>query len=131
MRYEEKDNLEVIRKTQGDIPNLPFSSVKNSILGKKYNLSLSFIKKDEMKDLSKKHKGSYNHMNTLAFELDEDSGEIVMNLQTIRIEAKKHDRTYLPNLLFMFIHSCLHLKDYKHGDEMEKLEDKYFNKFNI
>ena len=130
MRYKQKDNLEIVRQTSGVIPTLPFFEVKNSILGKKYNLSLSFITESKMRTLSKQHKGSYNHMNTLAFELEKDSGEIVMNLQTIRSEAKEHNRKYLEHLIFLFIHSSLHLKGYSHGEAMEKLEDKYFKKFN-
>ncbi|NCS99977.1 rRNA maturation RNase YbeY [Candidatus Parcubacteria bacterium] len=130
MDYIEKDNLEITRQTKGLIPIVPFSMIKNEILGKKYDLSLAFTTMKDMRSLSKKHKGNYNHLNTLAFPFDENSGEIAMNLQTIRSQAKDHDKKYLEFLIFLFIHSSLHLKGYKHGSEMEKLEEKYFKKFN-
>lgn len=121
--------MEVVRKTKGEIPSLPFFNVKEKVLGKKYQLSLSFVDTRTQKNLSKEYKGSPNHMNTLAFPLDKDEGEITMNLQTIRKEAKKYKHTYHEHLLFLFIHSCLHLKGHKHGEEMERQEDKLFNMF--
>jgi probable rRNA maturation factor len=130
MTYKKKGSTEILRKTRGDIPALPFFKVKEEILGKTYELSLTFVDKKEMRKLSKEHKGSPNHMNTLAFPMDEKSGEIIMNLQTIRSQAKQYNKTYTEFLLFLFIHSSLHLKGHKHGDKMDKLEDKYFNKFN-
>ncbi len=130
MKYKKKGNLEITRQTKGDIPSLPFFKAKEAILGRNYELSLSFIGHEAMRKLSKEHKGSFKHMNTLAFPMEKGQGEIVMNLKTIRLEARSYYKTYLEHLLFLFIHSCLHLKGYKHGKEMEKMEDKYFNKFN-
>ncbi len=129
MQHLEKDNLEITRQTKGPLPDLPFVEAKNLILGKAYNLSLAFVDIKQMKELSKTHKGNENHLNTLAFPLDTKSGEIIMNLQTIRSQAKDYGKTYRELLLFFFVHSSLHLKGYKHGKEMESLEEKYFNHF--
>jgi probable rRNA maturation factor len=129
MQYKTKNNTEILRKTRGEIPSLPFFKVKESIFGKNYSLSLTFIDTKTQRELSLKHKGSPKHMNTLAFPLDKDAGEIIMNLQTIRSEAKNYKKTYLDHLLFMFIHSCLHLAGHKHGKKMEEIEDRLFNKF--
>lgn len=129
MDYKKKGLAEILRKTRGEIPSLPFFSVKDSVLGKRYNLSLTFVNSKDMRELSIAHKKSPNHMNTLAFPMDKNSGEIIMNLQTIRSQAKSHNKTYLDFLLFLFIHSCLHLKGYKHGAAMDAQEDLFFNKF--
>jgi len=130
MKTLEKYNFSIMRQTKGDIPTLPFLKVKEYILGKEYDLSLSFVDEETMESLSLTHKKSKDHMNTLAFSLDTNSGEIVMNLATIRMQAKDYNKTYLEFLLYLFIHSSLHLKGHTHSDKMDKEEDRIFTLFN-
>ncbi len=122
-------NLTITRTTKGKLPSLPFLAVKNHILGKKFTLSLAFIDLPTMKKLSKEYKGDDTHTNILTFPLDTQEAEILMNLQTVRSAAKHFDMKYQEHLLFLFIHGCLHLKGYKHGPEMEALEEKLLVKF--
>lgn len=122
-------NLTITRLTKGKLPSLPFLAVKNHILGKHFSLSLAFIDLPTMKKLSHEYKGDETHTNILTFPLDSQEAEIVMNLQTIRSVAKNFDMKYQQHILFLFIHGCLHLKGYKHGPEMEDLEEKLLWKF--
>jgi probable rRNA maturation factor len=124
-----RNNLEIVRNTRGDIPHLPFVDVKKAILGSTYSLSISFITIDEIQTLAKQYKGSKNHKNILSFPYSKTEGEIVMNLQSIRLEAKKYSRTYMEHLLFLTIHGCLHLTGLDHGPKMDKLEKKYMQQF--
>lgn len=119
----------IIRTTKGKLPSLPFSEVKNKILGKNFELSLAFIDLPTMKKLSKEYKGDPSHTNILTFPLDTNEAEIVMNLQTVRSKAKDFDMKYLEHVLFLFIHGCLHLKGYKHSPEMEQLEERLLREF--
>lgn len=129
MERHTSGNTSIVRMTKGKLPSLPFVRVKEEILGKKYELSVAFVDLQTMKSISKEYKGDKTHTNVLSFPLDTHEGEIVMNLQTIRTNAKKFDMTYLEHLLFLFIHGCLHLKGYDHGAKMESLEEKYMKKF--
>lgn len=122
-------NLTMTRLTKGKLPSLPFSDVKNYILGKSFELSLAFIDLPTIKKLSTTYKGDATHTNILTFPLSKNEAEIIMNLQTIRSVAKHFDMAYQEHLLFLFIHGCLHLKGYKHGQEMETLEEKLLQKF--
>ncbi len=119
----------ITRLTKGKLPSLPFSEVKNNILGKNYGLSLAFLDLPTMKKLSREYKTDDSHTNILSFPLSDNEGEIVMNLQTVRSKAKLFDMKYQEHLLFLFIHGCLHLKGYKHSPEMEALEEKLLRKF--
>lgn len=129
MERHSSGNTSILRKTKGKLPSLPFVRVKEEILGKTYELSVAFVDLQTMKSVSKEYKGDHTHTNVLSFPLDTNEGEIIMNLQTIRTNAKKFDMTYLEHLLFLFIHGCLHLKGYDHGVKMESLEDKYMKKY--
>lgn len=129
MQSQMVSKTSITRLTKGKLPSLPFSDVKNHILGKKFELSLAFIDLSTMEKLSKEYKGDKTHTNILTFPLSENQAEIVMNLKTIRSVAKNFNMTYHEHLLFLFIHGCLHLKGYKHGPEMEALEEKLLWKF--
>lgn len=129
MHQETFENISIVRTTKGKSPDLPFVRIKTEILGKKYKLSLAFVNKKTIENLSLKFKGDKTHKNILSFPLEENLGEIVINLQTVRIQAKDFEMSYHQYLVFLFIHGCLHLKGFDHGEEMENLEEKYMKKF--
>ena len=122
--------IEITQTTKGKLPRLPFVLLKEKILGKKYDLSVAFISLSQMKKLSKEFKGNFDHTNILSFPFDKNNGEIIMNLETIKREAKKFEHTYEEHLLFLTIHGMLHLKGHIHGHTMEKLEAQLFEKYN-
>ncbi|MEZ4211035.1 MAG: rRNA maturation RNase YbeY [Candidatus Paceibacterota bacterium] len=98
---------------------MPFVRIKNEILGKEYSLSIVFVDIKTIESLSKQFKGNKDHKNILSFPLDKDTGEIILNLGTIRTEAKNFDKKYLEYLGFLVIHGMLHLKGMTHGSKME------------
>jgi probable rRNA maturation factor len=121
--------FEISNLTKRNLPlsKLRFALMKEEILGKKFELSLVFAGKARMKNLNKKHRNKDYSANVLSFPLSEKSGEIFINLD-IKTEAKKFDMSYTEYISLLFIHGCLHLKGYDHGEEMEKMEDRYLNK---
>jgi rRNA maturation RNase YbeY len=122
-------NLSIVRQTSGPIPDLPFRNVKETILGKKYDLSLVFATTHLSSKLHTEFKKKSGPANTLAFPFDETSGEIFLHLNTIRKQAHEYNRTYMEHLLFIYIHALLHLQNHDHGDKMEKLEEKFYSRF--
>lgn len=122
-------NLEVKRITKGELPSLPFRDMKEKILGKDYELSLTFLPGSQIQKFSEKYKKSSDHKNVLSFPLDKDSGEILICLNSIRLEAKNFDRKPINHLAFIVIHSMLHLRGMTHGSKMESEEKRYMNLF--
>lgn len=122
-------NIEVINTTKGELPSLPFVVLKEKILGKAYELSISFIDIKKMKELSIAYKGDDTHTNTLSFPLNKKSGEIIMNLTQIKKEAKSFNRSFEEHLLFIVIHGMLHLKGLTHGSRMESEEKRLMRVF--
>ena len=128
MAIIEKHNLTIIRK-KGDIPDVPFLSIKEKILGKNYNLTIIFCTPKESQERNKVYRDKDYPTNILSFPLSKDEGEIYISLITVRRDAKKHDMSYQKFLHLLVIHGMLHLKGFDHGSTMEKLEDKYLNLF--
>lgn len=131
MEVLETKNLEVKRMTKGKLPSLPFARIKDQILGKGYELSITFVQKKVIEDLSNQFKGDKSHKNILSFPLTKKSGEIILNLETVRTEAKNFDKTYIQYLGFLVIHGMLHLKGYVHSSKMESEEKKFVKIFNL
>ena len=126
-----EDNLNMVEITQTVKEKQPikqwlFLFLKDRILGKKYNLSVAFVGDTTSRKTNKATRGKDYPTDILSFPLDELSGEILICPNMTRKKNKEFDMSYPQFLIFIFIHGCLHLKGLDHGDEMEKLEDKYF-----
>ena len=106
-----------------------FVVIKEAILGKKYELSLAFVGDQKSRKLNYQFRKKAYIPNILSFPLDEDSGEIFINIKKSRTEAEEFDMTPKQYIKFLFIHGCLHLTGLDHGEKMEKLEDKFSKKF--
>ena len=105
--------------------------MKDTILGKKYQLSLTFIGPDRAKRLNMEYRNKDYIPNVLSFPLDETTGEIYICPEVSKKEAKNFDLTPRGYMAYLFIHGLLHLKGLPHGDTMDTLERKYVRKFNI
>ena len=128
MAIIENKNLTVIRKN-GQLPAVPYLSIKEKILGKNYSLTIIFCTPAESKLKNKTYRDKDYPTNILSFPLDKNEGEIYISLSTARADAKNFDMTYQKFLHLLVIHGILHLKGHDHSSTMEKLEDSYLNKF--
>jgi probable rRNA maturation factor len=120
MAVLDTDNLTV--STTGTLPSVPFLALKEKILGKKYELSIRFVAAPEAQALNIATRNKDYIPNTLSFALSESSGEIILCRSAMRREYKNFDMTYDNYVIFIVIHSMLHLKGYAHGSTMERKE---------
>ncbi len=111
---------------KGKPPSLPFEMMKNKILGKKYELSLVFIGDHLSKKLNNKYRNKNTSTNILSFPIENDSGEIFINLNQSKKDASCFKKSYNDFVRLLFIHGCLHLVGYKHGKKMEIEEIKMY-----
>jgi probable rRNA maturation factor len=108
--------------SKGTLPSVPFLALKEKILGKKYELSIRFVPPAEAQALNVATRNKDYIPNTLSFPLSETSGEIILCRSAMRREFKDFEMTYDNYLVFIVIHSMLHLKGYEHGSTMERKE---------
>ena len=128
MAILEAKNLTVIRKN-GPIPLVPFLHIKEKIIGKNYNLTVTFCTPEESRLRNKAYRDKDYPTNILSFPLSDTEGEIYISLSTARRDAKKFEMSYQKFLHLLFIHGVLHLKGHDHGSTMEGLEDSYLETF--
>jgi probable rRNA maturation factor len=128
---ENSENFLITNKTKGKLPSLPFVLLKKKVLGKEYELSLTFIDNKKIHSLNKLYRKVDSPTDILSFPLDKKSGEIFICPSKTKEMAKEFNRSYENFLAFLFIHGLVHLLGYDHGDKMEKVEIKYRKFFKI
>ncbi len=124
-------NFALTKTTKDRVPALPFLSMKDTILGKKYVLSLVIAGDARTQTLNKTYRGKTYIPNVLSFPLEKDQGEIFLNLKQARREHRKRKESYEYFVALLVIHGMLHLKGMAHGGTMEKQEQALLSKFNI
>jgi len=112
-------------------PKLPYEDIKNTILGKKYLVTLTFIGKHRARILNMQYRKASYVPNVLSFPLDQNVGEIYITPLIARTESKKYGMTPNGYIGFLFIHGLLHLKGHPHGATMDRLEKKYVALFKL
>lgn len=106
-----------------------YEKIKNDILGKKYSLSIAFVSPKKSQEINKKYRNKNKPTNILSFALSKTEGELLLCKEVIRKELEKFDRNYKDLERFLVIHGMLHLKGLDHGKKMEKLEQKFEQKY--
>ena len=126
---DNSDTFSLINKTKGKLPRLPFVEIKNTTLGKDYNLSLVFIGETKSKNLNRIYREKNKVANVLSFPLSKKEGEIFICSKKAKKEATLFKNTYYQFVGFLFIHGLLHLKGEQHGATMEKQERLLLKRF--
>ena len=104
--------------------NKKYTRLKNTVLGRSYDLSLVFIDKTKSRKLNQIYRKKNKPTNVLSFPISEEMGEIFIDRETSRRETGKFGMTFEEFIDFLFIHGLLHLKGMQHSDKMEKAEKK-------
>ncbi len=74
----------ITNKTKGKLPSLPFVSIKNTILGEKYDLSIGILSPAKQKEINRTYRGINETTNILSFPFSKNSGEITLDLSKIK-----------------------------------------------
>ncbi len=123
--------FQLTNTTKAKLPRLAFAIMKDAVLGKNYELSLVIVSKAQIKKLNKEYRDIDKPTDILSFGLSDDFGEIYINPEMTKLEAKKFDRDYENFFAFLFIHGLVHLKGFDHGSTMEATEARFRKKFGI
>ena len=121
--------FDITNKTKSKLPRLLFVSIKNKILGEKYELSVSFLTAKKQKEINLQYRNINTTTNILSFPFSKTSGEITFDPIKIKKDAPLFNMSYPQFLKYLFIHGCLHLKGFEHSSTMEKEEKKYLRIF--
>lgn len=122
--------ISIINETKAAFPEVAFDAIKNSALGKSYELTVIIASPALVKRLNLTYRNKNHATDILSFPLSKNEGEIYLCQNAARKKAKEFGVTYEKYFTLLFIHGCAHLKGYDHGDTMEAFEAKLQRKLN-
>jgi probable rRNA maturation factor len=120
-----------IMSTLKHYPVWPYQDMKEAVLGKRYQLSLSFVGPVRAQALNQRYRKKSYIPNVLSFPLEPTRGEIVICPTVAKREAKHFNLSVDGYIAYLFIHGLVHLKGHDHGDTMNRLEQAYLRQFSI
>lgn len=96
-------------------------------------ISLSFVSREEIRQLNKEYRNIDNHTDVLSFPLIEDFetldddeefmlGDVVICLDQARAQAEEYGHSYDREIVYLFVHSVCHLLGFDHMEPEEKAE---------
>ena len=122
----DKDNLvlnfsdSVVQKEEDHIRIVSETIIKRVILPDA-QLSLSFINKDEIKQLNNEYRSKDKPTDVLTFCIDEEEilGDIYISLEIVKENAIKFDNEYFSEISRVVAHAFSHLVGYDHKTDEE------------
>lgn len=127
---EQKNPVVEIRKiVHVVLPRIPFEKIARTTLGRRYRLSLVICGDSLARKMNRTYREKSYAANVLSFPLAKNEGEIFLNAQAARREAKEYDVSLKERLTLLFVHACLHLKGVRHGKKMDASERNLLRKF--
>lgn len=112
-------------------PALPYGEIARTVLGERYELSLTFIGRERAQALNREHRKKAYVPNVLSFPLTATAGEVYICPEVAKRQAKKFSMTYRGYVGLLFIHGLLHLKGHLHDATMERAEQAYVRRFGL
>jgi probable rRNA maturation factor len=120
--------------TTKKVPSLDgafLSRAKDTILKKKYELSLTCVGLKTMQEVNKKHRQINKPTDILSFPIDTSIGEIYLCFDMIEKKAKLFNISIQEYTEYVLVHGMIHLLGYDHGEKMDALEKKYTKRLHI
>lgn len=120
-----------ITSTVAHYPPFAYELVKDAIVGRSYELSLTFVGKKRAAIYNQTYRQKDYAPNVLSFPLTASTGEIIICPQVTHREAASYALSQDGYIVYLFIHGLLHLKGLDHSDEMDKREQYFLRKFKV
>ena len=123
-RQDIMEITEVNMKTiENAIETVLFSEDRHGV----FEVSVSFVTNDEIRTLNREYRNVDSETDVLSFPMDEDEfdgiiilGDIVLSAQKIIEQANDFKHSLEREMLYLTVHSMLHLLGYDHINSEEK-----------
>lgn len=129
--------LSVDNRSEIDFTNEMEEMVYNSIdavleteaLEGDYEISLSLVNADEIRELNSDYRGVDEVTDVLSFPMDMDFpmgvnmlGDVIINVERVKSQAVDFGHSFERELSYLTVHSVFHLLGYDHIEDEDKLE---------
>lgn len=98
-------------------------------IGTEYEIAISLVNNEEMKELNLKYRGVNKETDVLSFPMEDDFsidtpllGDIVISVEKALEQSREYSHSIERELAYLACHSMFHLMGYDHMNETEKRE---------
>lgn len=123
-----QDKFPVSEDMEKLIEKVILESLKVEGLSDNYEISISFVNNNEIKELNKEYRGVDAETDVLSFPMDEDFivstpllGDIIISMERANEQALEYQHSLEREVAYLTAHSMFHLMGYDHMDEEEKI----------
>ena len=127
------DNRQEELEITSEMEEIIMKSIEASIfvegLNDDYEVSLSFVSPEEIRELNSYHRGVDEVTDVLSFPMDDEFslgiemlGDVVINTDRVISQANELGHSFERELSYLTVHSIFHLLGYDHIEEVDKEE---------
>ena len=127
------DNRQKKIKINNDINDIIEDVVKETLtlenMELDYEVSISFVNNDEIRELNKEYRGIDKVTDVLSFPMDDEFmvegpnllGDIIISAEVAEEQAREYGHSLYREIVYLVTHSMFHLIGYDHIDPDEKI----------
>ena len=125
---DRQDFLEITKDNEKAIENVVAAVLTEEDLQGDFEVSVSFVTNEEIKELNRDYRNVDSETDVLSFPMDDEFdgvnilGDIVLSTQKIIEQANDFNHSLEREMLYLTVHSMLHLIGYDHMNDDEKKE---------
>lgn len=127
------DNRQSLIEVNEEISDLLDKVLKESLLvegiGLEYEISISLVNNDEIRELNREYRGLDRETDVLSFPMEDDFsqglallGDIIISVEKALEQSIEFGHSLERELAYLACHSMFHLMGYDHMEEDEKEE---------
>lgn len=122
-----QDQYKITPEIKALIEMVILESLKVEGMDQGYEVSLSFVTDEEIKELNKSYRGVDHSTDVLSFPIDDEFGlglpllgDIIISLDTAYRQAEEYKHNIKREVAYLVCHSMFHLFGYDHLEEKDK-----------
>lgn len=126
------DNRQDIYEISEEIKDLVKKTILESLeiegLSNNYEISLSFVSDQEIRELNRDYRGIDKSTDVLSFPMEDEFqveipllGDIIISLDTAYRQAVEYKHSMKREIAYLICHSMFHLLGYDHIEDRDKL----------
>lgn len=122
-----QDEFEINDQIIEDIETTILETLKVEGIDQDYEISLSFVSDQEIRELNRDYRGKDEITDVLSFPLQDEFhmgppmlGDIIISLDRAYIQAQDYKHSFKREVAYLICHSMLHLIGYDHLEDDEK-----------
>ena len=123
-----QDVLEITNENEQAVIKAIQVVIEEECLEGDFEISVSFVTNEEIRMLNKEYRNVDSETDVLSFPMDDEFdgvtilGDIVLSTEKIIEQAKDYNHSLEREMLYLTVHSMLHLLGYDHMSADEKRE---------